>query len=74
MMYFADATWFHWTGITPAISQGAAEACLEAVKAAKKKGITVSCDLNFRKNLWKWGKRAGEVMPELVRYQRYNSW
>jgi len=65
---FGDATWFHWTGITPAISQGAAEVCLEAVKAAKKKGLTVSCDLNFRKNLWKWGKTAGEIMPGLVEY------
>jgi len=63
---FEDASWFHWTGITPAISQGAAESCLEAVKAAKAAGLTVSCDLNFRKNLWKWGKTAGEVMPELV--------
>ena len=65
---FGDATWFHWTGITPAISQGAAEVCLEAVKAAKKKGLTVSCDLNFRKNLWKWGKTAGEIMPGLVEH------
>lgn len=63
---FADANWFHWTGITPAVSKGAAETCLEAVKAAKSKGLTVSCDLNFRKNLWKWGNTAGEVMPELV--------
>jgi 2-dehydro-3-deoxygluconokinase len=60
------ATWFHWTGITPAISEGAAAVCLEAIKAAKQKGITVSTDLNFRKNLWKWGKSAGEVMPEMV--------
>ncbi|MBC7315761.1 MAG: sugar kinase [Chloroflexi bacterium] len=65
---FADATWFHWTGITPAISQGAAEACLEAVKTAKEMGLTVSCDLNYRAKLWRWGKKAGEVMPELVRY------
>ena len=57
---FEDASWFHWTGITPAISEGAAQVCLEAIKAAKEKGITVSCDLNFRKNLWKWGKTAGE--------------
>ena len=64
---FADAQWFHWTGITPAISQGAAEACLEAAQVAKEMGLTVSCDLNFRKNLWKWGKKAGEVMPELVK-------
>lgn len=48
---FGDARWFHWTGITPAISQGAADVCLEAVKAANRLGITVSCDLNFRKNL-----------------------
>lgn len=60
------AGWFHWTGITPAISEGAAGECLTAVKTARKKGITVSCDLNYRKNLWKWGKKAGEVMPELV--------
>jgi len=65
---FEGAAWFHWTGITPAISEGAAEVCLEAVKAAKLKGITVSCDLNFRKNLWKWGKTAGDVMPGLVKY------
>jgi 2-dehydro-3-deoxygluconokinase len=63
---FADADWFHWTGITPAISQGAAETCLEAVQTAKKMGLTVSCDLNYRKKLWQWGKSAGEVMPELV--------
>lgn len=60
------AEWFHWTGITPAISQGAADVCLEAIKAANQKGITVSCDLNYRKNLWKYGKKAAEVMPELV--------
>ncbi len=65
---FEDACWFHWTGITPAISEGAAEVCLEALKVAKEMGITVSCDLNYRKNLWKYGKRADEVMPELVKY------
>lgn len=63
---FDGADWFHWTGITPAISQGAADVCLEAIKAAKAKGLTVSCDLNYRKNLWKYGKTASEVMPELV--------
>ena len=62
------ATWFHLTGITPAISQGAADLSLEAVKAAKAKGIHVSCDLNYRKNLWKYGKDAKEVMTELVKY------
>jgi 2-dehydro-3-deoxygluconokinase len=65
---FTNASWFHWTGITPAISKGAADACLEAVRIAKKKGLTVSCDLNYRKNLWKWGKTASEVMPELTEY------
>lgn len=59
-------TWFHWTGITPAISKGAADVCLEGIKAANTKGITVSCDLNFRKNLWKYGKTAAEIMPLLV--------
>jgi len=65
---FAGATWFHLTGITPAISQGAADLSMEAVKAAKELGIHVSCDLNYRKNLWKYGKRADEVMTELVKY------
>ena len=60
------ADWFHWTGITPAISQGAADVCLEAIRTANRKGVTVSCDLNFRKNLWKYGRTAGDVMPELV--------
>jgi 2-dehydro-3-deoxygluconokinase len=63
---FEDAQWFHWTGITSAISQGAADACLEAIRIANELGITVSCDLNFRKNLWKYGKTASEVMPSLV--------
>jgi len=62
-----DATWFHWTGITPAISQGAADACLEAIQTANEMGVTVSCDLNYRKNLWKYGKKASEIMPELVK-------
>lgn len=63
---FDGADWFHWTGITPAISQGAADVCREAIKAANKMGVVVSCDLNYRKNLWKYGKTASEVMPELV--------
>lgn len=61
-----DAQWFHWTGITPALSQGAADACLEAIKVANELGVTVSTDLNYRKNLWKYGKSASEVMPALV--------
>ncbi len=63
---FEGADWFHWTGITPAISQGAADVCLEAIRAANRLGVPVSCDLNYRKNLWKYGKTASEVMPELV--------
>jgi 2-dehydro-3-deoxygluconokinase len=63
---FKDAGWFHWTGITPAISQGAADACREAIEIANGMGITVSADLNYRKNLWKYGKKASEVMPSLV--------
>lgn len=62
----AGADWFHWTGITPAISQGAADVCLEAIQTANRLGIPVSCDLNYRKNLWKYGKKASEVMPDLV--------
>lgn len=61
-----DAAWFHWTGITPAISRGAAQVCLEAIRTANRLGVTVSCDLNYRKNLWKYGQTAAEVMPELV--------
>ena len=63
---FKDASWFHWTGITPALSQGAADVCLEAIKTANEMGVTVSCDLNYRKNLWKYGKTASDVMPALV--------
>ena len=63
---FQDASWFHWTGITPAISQGAADACLEAIQVANRMGVTVSTDLNYRKNLWKYGKEPGEIMPDLV--------
>jgi len=63
---FAGADWFHWTGITPAISESAAATCIEAVECAREMGVTVSCDLNYRAKLWKWGKTAGEVMPDLV--------
>ena len=65
---FNGASWFHITGITPAISLSASELSLEAVKKAREKSITISCDLNFRKNLWKYGKSAPEVMGELVKY------
>jgi 2-dehydro-3-deoxygluconokinase len=65
---FDGAGWFHITGITPALSASAADLALESVQKARGKGITVSCDLNYRKNLWKWGKPAAEVMRELVKY------
>ena len=65
---FADAGWFHITGITPAISPSAAELSLAVLKKAKEKGVTVSCDYNFRKKLWQYGKSAPEVMRELVQY------
>ncbi len=63
---FRDAGWFHITGITPAISAGAAELSLEAVKTARELGLRVSVDLNYRKNLWKYGKKAPEIMDGLV--------
>jgi 2-dehydro-3-deoxygluconokinase len=65
---FKGADWFHITGITPAISRTAMELSLEAVKEAKKNGLTVSCDLNYRKNLWKYGIECRTVMRELVKY------
>jgi len=65
---FDGVSWFHISGITPAISLSASELSLEAVKKAREKGITVSCDLNFRKKLWKYGKSAPQVMGELVKY------
>lgn len=65
---FENAGWFHITGITPAISASAAELSMIAVKTAKEMGLTVSCDLNYRKNLWKYGKEAKEIMSELTKY------
>ena len=65
---FEDAGWFHVTGITPAISASASALALESVQRATEKGLTVSCDLNYRKNLWKWGKPAVEVMRDLVNH------
>ena len=63
---FEGADWFHWTGITPAVSEGAAVACREAIEIAREMGLTISCDLNYRAKLWKWGKSAAEIMPDLV--------
>ncbi|WP_375334392.1 PfkB family carbohydrate kinase [Flagellimonas sp. C4] len=67
---FKDVEWFHWTGITPAISQGAADACIEAVKSAKEHGVTVSTDLNYRAKLWKYcdDAKREEIMSELTSY------
>jgi 2-dehydro-3-deoxygluconokinase len=65
---FKDAHWFHWTGITPAISQGAADVCLEAVKIADDMGLTISTDLNYRAKLWKYGVEAQKIMTELTSY------
>ena len=65
---FAGAKWLHITGITPALSQSAADLSLECVKAAQDAGVTVSCDFNYRGKLWKYGKTAPEVMRELVKY------
>ena len=64
---FEDAQWFHWTGITPALSDNLVQICLEACKKAKEKGITISCDLNYRKKLWS-REKAGEVMAQLMPY------
>ena len=65
---FKDVAWFHWTGITPAISQGAADACLEAVKVASEMGITISTDLNYRAKLWNYGGDREGIMTELTSY------
>ncbi len=64
---FEGAAWFHITGITPALSAGTAGIALRAMQAARAAGVTVSCDFNYRKNLWKYGRKAPEVMPDLVR-------
>jgi len=65
---FEEASWFHISGITPAISLSAAKLSLEAVKKAREKKVTISCDLNFRKKLWKYGKSAPGIMGELIKY------
>jgi len=65
---FEGASWFHITGITPAISASAADLSIESVKVAKEMGLTVSCDFNYRGNLWKYGKSSIEIMSELVKY------
>ena len=64
----ADVDWFHWSGITPAVSASAAAVCREACRAASQRGIYISVDLNHRSKLWQYGKTPAEVMPELVEY------
>ena len=63
---FEGATWFHWTGITPALSQNAAKVLKEAIDIANSRKLTISCDINYREKLWQYGKEAKEIMPELV--------
>ena len=65
---FEDADWFHWSGITPSLSLDLAELCEEALLIASKKGLTISADLNYRPTLWKYGKNANEIMPNLVKH------
>lgn len=62
----AGANWFHWSGITPAVSAAAARATADAINAARQLGITISADVNYRRVLWQYGKKADEVMPDLV--------
>lgn len=64
---FANANWFHWSGIAPSVSQSAADVTMEALDIAHEMGLTISSDLNFRKNLWKYGKSAEDVMPALAK-------
>jgi len=63
-----NARWFHWTGITPAVSATAAAACADALQAARQLGLTVSADVNYRRVLWQYGKKASEIMPPLVEH------
>ncbi len=65
---FDGVDWFHWTGITPAISQNAADMLLKALQVAQEKGVQISGDVNYRRNLWQYGKEPLEIMPELIRY------
>jgi len=65
---FEGADWFHWTGITPALSQNAADMTLKALQVAQEKGLTISGDINYRRNLWQYGKQPLDIMPELIRY------
>lgn len=65
---FQNTSIFHWSGVTPAISQNAADVCLEAIKVAKKMGVLITSDLNYRSKLWQYGKEPKDIMPELLKY------
>ncbi|HSD08412.1 sugar kinase [Flavobacterium sp.] len=65
---FKDADWFHWSGITPSLSQDLADLCKEALEFATKMGLTISADLNYRPKLWQYGRQANEIMPDLVQH------
>ncbi len=65
---FEGADWFHWTGITPALSESAADLLRKALPVAKAKGLKISADINYRRNLWQYGKSPLEVMPELIHF------
>ncbi len=65
---FEGVSWFHFSAICPALNQDAADVCLEAVKAASERGITISIDLNFRAKLWQFGKQPIEIIPQLAKY------
>ena len=65
---FEEASWFHWTGITPAISKNAADVCLEAIEIANEMGITISTDLNYRSKLWRYSGDPQKIMTKLTSY------
>jgi 2-dehydro-3-deoxygluconokinase len=65
-MIMQSASWFHWSGITPALSQGAADVCLQAIESARKHQVPISGDINYRRNLWQYGKQPTEIMPALI--------
>lgn len=64
---FEGADWFHWTGITPAVSASAALLCLDAVDAAHRQVVLISGDINYRRNLWQYGKSPLDILPELIK-------
>ncbi|KIA94412.1 hypothetical protein OA93_19930 [Flavobacterium sp. KMS] len=65
---FAIASWFHWSGITPALNENLVKVCLSALVVAKENGIMISADFNFRSTLWQYGKHSSEIMPKLLEY------